>query len=116
MTIFYCIEDELSRAVAERLILECCPPDTGIQELGKVYGGFGYIRKNLPKFHSLAQMSPVLIITDLDRVTCAPLLRSNWLKSAKISEPLPDKMLFCIAQTEIKSWLLADTEGIASFF
>lgn len=115
MTIFYCIEDELSRAVAERLIQECCPVGTRMQELGKVYGGFGYIKSSLQKFHALAQRSPVLIITDLDRALCAPSLRKSWLHSANISEPLPENMLFCIAQTEIESWLLADTNGIAAF-
>lgn len=115
MTIFYCIEDELSRAVAERLIQECCPVGTRMQELGKVYGGFGYIKNSLQKFHALAQRSPVLIITDLDRAVCAPSLRKSWLRSANITEPLPENMLFCIAQTEIESWLLADTNGIAAF-
>ena len=115
MTVFYCIEDELSRAVAERLIKECCPAGTVVSELGKAYGGFGYIKNNLHKFRVLAKRSPVLIITDLDHGTCAPSLRKRWLVAAKISEPLPDNMLFCIAQTEIESWLLADTNGIASF-
>lgn len=115
MTIYYCIEDELSRAVAERLIRQFCPPGTVIQELGKAIGGFGYIKKNLQKFHSLAQRYPVLIITDLDRALCAPSLKRNWLSAASIFEPLPDKMLFCVAQTEIESWLLADTNGISTF-
>ncbi|WP_412049867.1 hypothetical protein ACK6D9_20215 [Hoeflea sp. Naph1] len=115
MTVFYCIEDELSRVVAERLIRECCPIGTNMQELGKAHGGFGYIRKNLQKFHSLAQRSPVLIITDLDRGVCAPSLRNSWLQAANILEPLPENMLFCIAQTEIESWLLADTKGISTF-
>ncbi|MCG6122225.1 MAG: hypothetical protein MEP57_05895 [Microvirga sp.] len=115
MTVFYCIEDALSRAVAERLIRECCPTNTTSTELGKVYGGFGYIKKNLQKFHKLAQRSPVLIITDLDRNPCAPSLRRKWLDSANIREPLPDKMLFCIAHSEIESWLLADTNGVADF-
>lgn len=115
MNVFYCIEDELSRAVALRLVTECCPPETSAHELGKVYGGFGYIKKNLNKFHNLAQRSPVLIITDLDNCECPPSLRRNWLASAKIREPLPENMLLCIAQTEIESWLLADTDNISAF-
>lgn len=115
MTVFYCIEDELSRAVAERLIREYCPPGTSAQELGKAYGGFGYIKQNLKKFHNLASTAPVFIITDLDHGTCAPSLRHSWLRAANISEPLPDKMLFCVAQSEIESWLLADTNGISTF-
>jgi len=115
MIVYYCIEDEISRAVARRLINEYCPFGTSSQELGKAHGGFGYIKKNLQKFYDLAQRCPVLIVTDLDRAACAPSLRNNWLRAAGIVEPLPDKMLFCIVQTEIESWLLADTSGIASF-
>lgn len=115
MMIYFCIEDELSRAVAQRLIHKYCPPGTNTTELGRAYGGHGYIKKNLQSFYKLAQRSPVLIITDLDHGDCAPSLRGSWLSSANISEPLPDKMLFCIAQTEIESWLMADTNGIASF-
>lgn len=114
MTVFYCVEDELSRAVAQRLITECCPKGTNTQELGKIYGGFGYIKNNLSKFYSLSQRSPVLIVTDLDNGECPPSLRKNWLDSAKIREPLPDSMLFCIAQAEIESWLLADSDGIGA--
>ena len=115
MMVFYCIEDQLSRAVAERLIRQYCPTGTGVTELGQVYGGFGYIKANLQKFYNLAQRSPVFIITDLDRLECAPSLRTSWLQSARILEPLPERMLFCIAQSEIESWLLADTNGIAAF-
>lgn len=115
MTIFYCVEDQLSRAVAKRLIHEYCPTGTAIHELGKAYGGFGYIRKNLKKFYDLSQRSPVFIITDLDHENCAPSLRGKWLDKSGLTEPLPENMLFCVAQTEIESWLLADTTGISNF-
>lgn len=36
------------------------------------------------------------------------------MEAAGIIEPLPAKMLFCVARTEIESWLLADTAGISS--
>lgn len=113
MIIYYSVEDELSGAVAERLIREFCPDCTGAIRLGKAHPGFGYIKSNLRRFHDLSQKSPVLILTDLDRVACPPALRSNWLKDATISEPLPDNMLFCVVQTEIESWLLADSNGIS---
>ena len=115
MTIYYCIEDELSRAVAERLIDDYCPSGTIATELGQAHGGFGYIKKNLRKFRDLSLRCPVLILVDLDRGLCAPSLRSSWLTSENILEPLPAGMIFCIAQTEIESWLLADTDGISSF-
>ena len=115
MTVYFCIEDALSRAVAIRLIHEFCPSDAGTHELGRAYGGFGYIKKHFRQYHDLAQRSPILIITDLDHETCPPSLRNSWLESENISDPLPNKMLFCIAQTEIESWLLADTKGISAF-
>jgi hypothetical protein len=115
MTIFFCVEDELSRAVAEKLIVECCTPGIGAKELGSAYGGYGYIRKNLAKFYQLSERSPVLVITDLDRQECAPSLRRNWLASAGIGEPMRANMIFCVAKTEIESWILADTEGVSNF-
>jgi hypothetical protein len=113
MTVFYCIEDEVSRSVAERLILEFCPNGTQFQELGKAYGGYGYIKANLRKFVDLSQRSPVLVITDLDRAACAPSLRTNWFQSAGLPQDLPNDFLFCIAKTEIESWLMADINGMA---
>lgn len=113
MIIYYSVEDELSGAVAERLIREFCPHCTGTVRLGKAHPGSGYIKNNLRRFYDLSHKSPVLILTDLDRVACPPALRSSWLKDATISEPLPSNMLFCVVQTEIESWLLADSNGIA---
>lgn len=115
MTIYCCAEDELSFAVAERLVELCCPEGTEFHILGQKFGGFGYIKKNLPKFLELSRISPVLILTDLDKAECAPSLRTLWFNSAGIVEPIPDNMLFCIAQTEIESWLLADSSGISNF-
>lgn len=115
MKVFFCIEDEISRAVAERLIFECCPAGTVTQELGKTYGGNGYIRSNLTKFRELSKTYPVLIITDLDKESCAPSFRRKLLSQASITEPIPENMLLCIAQTEIESWILADTIGVARF-
>ncbi|WP_282093526.1 hypothetical protein [Epibacterium ulvae] len=115
MTFFYCVEDELSRSVAERLLTECCQPGIHTAELGSAYGGYGHIKKNLRKYYDLSKRCPVLIITDLDRQDCAPSLRRTWLHDHGISEPLPQNLVFCVAKTEIESWLLADTEGAARF-
>lgn len=86
-----------------------------MQELGKSYGGYGHIKTNLKKYCDLAGYSYVFIITDLDRNACAPSLRKEWTQSTGVKEPLPKKMLFCVAQTEIESWLMADTAGLAAF-
>jgi hypothetical protein len=115
MIIYFCIEDEISRAVALRLIADYCPPGIASVELGKAFGGNGHIKANFRKYFQLAQHHPVFVITDLDREACPPSLRSKWLQAANLVEPLPDRMLFCIAQTEIESWLLADKDGISNF-
>lgn len=72
MTIFYCVEDQLSRAVALRLISEYFQTPIQPQELGMAFGGFGHIKKNIRKYHDLSLRYPVLIITDLDREECPP--------------------------------------------
>lgn len=113
--IYYSVEDELSRAVAIKLISNYCPDDTAIYPLGATFGGNGNIRKNFKKYCDLATRQYVVIITDLDRNSCAPSLRQDWLRSSGVVEPLPQRMLFCIAQTEIESWLMADTHGIVSY-
>lgn len=115
MTIFYSIEDVLSEAVAEKLIAEFCSPDIQIISLGKSHGGFGHIKNNMHKYRELANRAVVLVITDLDHAICPPSLRQSWLSAANINEPLPQNMLFCIAKTEIESWLLADHSNISSF-
>lgn len=115
MSIFFCIEDGVSRAVAKKLIAECCPQQVNVNELGKAFGGYGYIKKNLRKFCDLAHRNAVVVITDLDKATCPPSLRRSWLGSEGLAEPLPDKMIFCIAQSEIEAWLLADVRGFAEF-
>lgn len=111
--IFYCVEDALSRSVAEKLIDVYCPQGIVTSELGGVFGGYGAIKRKFSNYYDLSRRSYVFIITDLDRAECAPSLRTDWLVSAGISEPLPERMLFCIAQREIESWLMADTTGIS---
>lgn len=113
MTIHYCGEDIVSRTVAERLIADFT--NLSGNQLGGVQGGWTSIKANFKKYCDLSRHSPVLVTIDLDRNACPPSLRRRWLSDAKVVEPLPEFMLFCIAQREIESWLLADHDGIAEF-
>jgi hypothetical protein len=113
MTVFYCGEDAISRAVAQRLIADFTGFDAS--QLGGVQGGWTSIKKKFRNFYNLSRRSPVFITIDLDRHPCPPSLRSKWLSDSGLAEPLPHMMLFCIAQTEIESWLMADRDGIADF-
>lgn len=102
-------EDALAEAVAERLIL-----DTGgalrvdVKLPGK---GAGNLKKKLPELIGVAYSLPVLLITDLDRVACAPLLISTWKGSRKF----PQDLLFRVAVREVESWLMADADALANW-
>jgi len=53
---------------------------------------------------------PFLIVTDLDRRECTPILVREWLP-----EPKHPNLIFRVAVQELESWILADRKGIAAF-
>jgi hypothetical protein len=114
MIAFYCVEDPLSGAVLERL-LRSLLGEVSLTELQANQGGNGWIRKKFRNYCELAQRHHVFILTDLDRVECPPSLRRRWINSARLSEPLPEKMSFNIAVTEVEAWLLADQENLSRY-
>lgn len=114
MIAYYCVEDPLSRAVVLRL-LQSLLGEVYLTELQANHGGFGWIKKRLSNYCTLAQHYHVFILTDLDRAECPPSLRRNWLNSAKLSEPLPARMSFNIAVTEVEAWLLADHVNLSNY-
>lgn len=106
-SIFTVAEDPLGSALADRLVT-----NTGELSISTpmVLGGAGQIKKKLPELTRLAYSIPVLILTDLDRIECAPQMRDKWLKGHE-----PSELLFRIAVRESESWLLADQEALAKF-
>lgn len=114
MIAYYCVEDQLSRAVLKRL-LRSLLGEVNLTELQANHGGFGWIKKKLHNYCKLAQHYQVILLTDLDQAECPPSLRSNWIDSAGLSEPLPTKMSFNIAVTEVEAWLLADHTNLSSY-
>jgi len=102
------VEDALSESVAHKLIRLY-----GRKYLiGKTYrrGGHGYLKSNTKSFNRAARFNPYLLLTDLDKVECAPVLIRNWLPEQK-----HNNMLFRVAVQEVESWLLADRERISRF-
>jgi len=99
-------EDSLSEAVGYRLLAEVSPHF----EVGLTFrkNGFGYLKANIEKFCNVAQRSPLLLITDLDKAKCAASLISKWMGS----RPHPDNLVFRVAVREIEAWLLADQVGM----
>lgn len=106
--LYIATEDTLTEAVAERLILDA---GGGLRVDVKISGkGSGNLKKKLPELTRVAYSLPVLLITDLDRVACAPLLISIWKGRGKF----PQDLLFRVAVREVESWLMADAEALAN--
>lgn len=60
MIAFYCVEDPLSRAVLTRL-LHCLLGEMYLTELQANHGGFGWIKKKLSSYCTLAEHEQVFI-------------------------------------------------------
>jgi hypothetical protein len=105
-TVCLATEDSLSEAVGYRLLAEVGPDI----EVGLTFrkNGFGYLKVNIEKFCNIAQRSPLLLITDLDKAKCAASLISKWM----VSRTCPDNLIFRVAVREIEAWLLADHVGM----
>jgi hypothetical protein len=100
-------EDELSEAVAQRLLLDFPSLEVG---LWLRRGGNGYLRSRIRKFCEMARHSPVLVITDLDTNTCPAALCRTWL--GNLSHP--PGLLLRVAVREIEAWLLADHDAMVA--
>lgn len=99
-------EDELSLAIVTRLIndykTEAC---ISYKFLAK---GFGNIKANSSKYIAASRVLPHIILTDLDRHTCASTLLADW----KLTN-IPPSCLFRIAVREVEAWILSDRLGVA---
>lgn len=102
------VEDELSAAVARRLIAAV---DRGfvIDRIVNARGNEA-LRAAVPKFKSASHVLPHLVLTDLDRSPCPPDLLKKWGATN-----LPPQLLVRVAVREVEAWLLADRSGIADF-
>jgi len=102
------VEDSLSEAVLRRIL----KGSERQYEVGTCYrkGGYGYLKRNIVGFNNAAKGTPFVVLTDLDRATCAPNLIRQWL-------PVPrhPNLLLRIAVREVEAWLLADRGGFSDF-
>ena len=100
-------EDELSEAIALRIVLDFPALEVG---LCVRQGGNGYLRSRMRNFREMALRGPVLVITDLDTSMCPVALRNAWLRPL----PHPPGLLLRVAVREIESWLLADHNAVVT--
>ncbi len=104
-------EDALGQAVASKLVAIFTQSEVHLK-LGQ--NGFGHLKNNLKKYIELADQIPLLLLTDLDQLICAPALVSSWIGSINIL-PGPN-FVFRVAVREVESWVLADEHGCKSYF
>ena len=72
--------------------------------------GKAYLQKHIKGFNNAARATPFFVLTDLDTISCAPLLIRQWLPTR--THP---NLLFRVAVTEAESWIMADRNGLAEF-
>ncbi|HND78233.1 MAG TPA: hypothetical protein PLN79_13160, partial [bacterium] len=91
------VEDELHQNVLIRILKHF---DDKF-EIGDVYGfrGNSYIKKKLHAFNEASQLSPYLVLTDLDNYACPPTLIGEW-----VNFTISHNMIFRIAVKEAESW------------
>lgn len=94
-------EDQLSEAIALRLISEVPTPHFIQHKLGRT--GNGYLRSRMESWYRMAQHQVMLVLTDLDRANCLVEFRDQWLATAP-----PANLVLRIAVREVESWVLAD--------
>ena len=94
-------EDQLSEAIALRLIADISTPYFIQHTLGR--RGNGYLRSKMDSWYQMAQQQVMVVLTDLDRANCLVEFRDQWL----VAEP-PKNLLLRIAVREVESWVLAD--------
>ncbi len=99
-------EDELSETVLLKLLSE-----TGRYSVGQTYrqGGFGYLKRTISGWNAAAVGTPFLVLTDLDEAACPASLLRSWLPT-----PPHPNLIFRVAVREVESWLLADSDHLAS--
>ncbi|MEY4507229.1 MAG: hypothetical protein RL297_1807 [Pseudomonadota bacterium] len=99
-------EDELSQAIALRLISELKRPHRVIHKLG--LKGNGYLRSKMDSWCQMAEHQIMLVLTDLDQANCLVEFRDQWLAQRR----LPASLIFRIAVREVESWVLADHQAM----
>ncbi|MGD1017355.1 MAG: hypothetical protein ABR863_13105 [Roseiarcus sp.] len=103
------VEDSLSEALARRLVAEAGFDLKQCTFTGK--RGAGHLKSNLPSYLSAGNRRPVLLLTDLDDVACAPTLVAQWMRGNVMTA----NFMLRVAVREIEAWLLADRTGIHRF-
>lgn len=103
MNVALATEDVLSEAVGTSLLTHPSCALTPALFLRK--DGQGYLKSRIKSWIDMAQYGQaVVLLTDLDRVSCPVRLVQRWLNGAK----QPQNFVLRVAVRSVESWLLAD--------
>jgi len=107
MEIAIATEDVLTEVVCERVASEL-----GLSIFLRLRrGGSGYLKSRIGSFIEMARQYPVVVVTDLDDVSCAPRLVRDWTHRHN----LPERFFLRVAVREVESWIMSDYESFGRF-
>jgi hypothetical protein len=101
-------EDSLSGSVLQRLLAN----SDKNYVVGHRYnsGGYGWIRQKINGLNRAARGMSYLVLTDLDRYECPPILMDEWLIGDR-----HHNLIFRVAEKQVESWLLGCRALFAKF-
>ena len=102
-------EDPVTLAIIQRIIKDYAPHLNIIQSLP---ARGSQIKSKIGSFNTVANSSPVILLTDLDTDPCAPMAKANLLKGLSSVSP---EFVINVAVDEAEAWLLADRDGILEY-
>lgn len=76
----------------------------------KASAGYSYIKQKIPGFNNAAKITPYIVLTDLDKNECAPVLIREWLPHGQ-----HPNLIFRVAVREVETWVMADRFSFAKF-
>lgn len=102
-------EDEVTKAII-RKVLSVFAPDLELFEELPARGS--QVKNLINNFNKLAASDPVILLTDLDEVDCAPMAKYRLLNGQEQQEDF----IINIAVDEAEAWLVADSANFADYF
>ena len=108
---FLATEDALSHALARKLLIAAQSNAEIEEDLGQT--GNARLCEDMlnGKYCSLEKLNPVLLLTDLDQKSCAPILKKEWCRDLR----MPRNSVFRIVVREAETWLMADLDAFSHF-
>jgi hypothetical protein len=99
-------EDPLHEAVLRKILFQFS------FSVGRCFshGGYGYLKTKIQGFNNAARVTPFLVLADLDKIECAPILIKEWLPF-----PRHPNLLFRVAVREVESWVLAHRNAFSKY-